>query len=109
VIAIVSGGAYAPTSRDAYVASELQTAGVATVLCNLLTRGEDRFLTLRHNIKLLCNRLVAITHWIREHDQLRTLGVAYHATGTGAAGSSMPSSLSRCSIPMCSTSSGPRF
>lgn len=72
-------------SRDAYVARAIRSAGFATLFANLLTHGEDRLVTLRQNVKLLSQRIVGLTHWIREEPRLIGLPIGYLSSGPTAA------------------------
>src|SRR5436305_1426692 len=54
--------------RNRYVASVLQNAGIGTLLFDLLTEEEemvdDKTAHLRFDIKLLADRLAAVTDWL---------------------------------------------
>jgi putative phosphoribosyl transferase len=75
--------------RNLYVASELQRAGLATVLVDLLTPEEERIdaLTshLRFDVSLLASRLVAISDWAGRTSDTRALPIGYFGASTGAA------------------------
>jgi dienelactone hydrolase len=75
--------------RNRYVASELQSAGLATVLVDLLTAREEqvdvRSRELRFDIRLLSVRLAALTDWLAQHDGTAGLGVGLFGASTGAA------------------------
>jgi putative phosphoribosyl transferase len=75
--------------RNVYVAGELQDAGLATVLVDLLTPEEERVdaitAELRFDIRLLAGRLTALTDWLAEHDITAGLGIGYFGASTGAA------------------------
>lgn len=75
--------------RNQYVAGELQNAGLATLLLDLLTQEEEAIdaLTghLRFDIGLLASRLVAATEWSRLERETRTLDLGYFGASTGAA------------------------
>ncbi len=73
------------SSREAHIAAALREAGFAILLSNLLTHGEDRLSTLRHNIKLLAQRIVGLSHWLREEPRLSGLPLGYLASGNTAA------------------------
>lgn len=82
---------YSPRNR--YVARELQKAGLATLLIDLLTPREEhvdeRTATLRFDIPLLAGRLVAATDWAHAESRLRHLPVGYFGASTGAAAALM--------------------
>lgn len=74
--------------RNQYVAQELQTAGLATLLIDLLT-GEEEAVDqhtghLRFDIPLLAERLIAATRWLAEDAVTRTLTVGLFGASTGA-------------------------
>ena len=75
--------------RNTFVAEELQDAGIATVLVDLLTPAEERIdaitAELRFDIGLLAARLTAVTDWLVEHDLTSGLGIGLFGASTGAA------------------------
>jgi dienelactone hydrolase len=75
--------------RNRYVANQLQSAGLATVLVDLLTPREERVdaLTaeLRFDIELLATRLVALTDWLVTRDPAVAIGLFGASTGAAAA------------------------
>jgi putative phosphoribosyl transferase len=75
--------------RNMYVAEELQAAGLATVLVDLLTPAEERIDAvtgeLRFDIGLLADRLTALCGWIVEHDLTSGSGLGLFGASTGAA------------------------
>jgi pimeloyl-ACP methyl ester carboxylesterase len=75
--------------RNRYVAGELQGAGLATVLADLLTADEEPYDTrtgrLRFDIPLLAARLVALTDWATGHQGLSGLPLGLFGASTGAA------------------------
>jgi dienelactone hydrolase len=71
--------------RNNYVARVLRSAGLATLLMDLLTEEEDRTYATRFDIGLLTRRLVAATHWIGKQPQTRGLAIGYFGASTGAA------------------------
>ena len=75
--------------RNQEVASELQQAGFATLLFDLLTESEEvvdrRTREHRFDIPLLGQRLVAATDWLRNQAATRELAVGYFGASTGAA------------------------
>ena len=78
---------HSPHNR--YVAAELQRAGLATVLADLLTPAEERVDArtgeLRFDISLLAGRVVALTDWFATHEPTAGLGVGLFGASTGAA------------------------
>jgi pimeloyl-ACP methyl ester carboxylesterase len=75
--------------RNRLIAQDLQDAGLATVLIDLLTAREEQrdYLSgeLRFNIPLLAVRVVALTDWVVEHEPTSGLGVGLFGASTGAA------------------------
>jgi putative phosphoribosyl transferase len=75
--------------RNRYVAGQLQAAGLATVLADLLTPEEERVdaLTaeLRFDIGLLAPRVAALTDWLNENSDTAGLTVGLFGASTGAA------------------------
>jgi dienelactone hydrolase len=75
--------------RNRYVAGELQSAGLATVLADLLTPAEEQLDAatgeLRFDIGLLATRLAALTDWLAEQEPTAGLGVGLFGASTGAA------------------------
>jgi putative phosphoribosyl transferase len=77
------------STRNQFVARELQAAGLATLLIDLLTLEEeavDRHTAhLRFDIPLLAERLVAAIHWLGDDPSTRSLPVGYFGASTGGA------------------------
>lgn len=77
------------SSRNRFVAGELQRAGFATLLLDLLTAREEevdlRTRHLRFDIGLLAGRLVEATNWASEAAEVGALKPAYFGASTGAA------------------------
>lgn len=75
--------------RNRWVAQELQKAGQATLLLDLLTQPEEladaRDGHLRFNISFLSRRLVLATRWLMQLPATRSLGLGYFGASTGAA------------------------
>ncbi|MEZ4570843.1 MAG: alpha/beta family hydrolase [Thermomicrobiales bacterium] len=75
--------------RNRQVAGELQRAGLATLLFDLLTAAEERvdLRTREHrfDIPLLAGRLVTATDWLMEQPETRSLSIGYFGSSTGAA------------------------
>ncbi|MEX1183212.1 MAG: hydrolase [Gemmatimonadota bacterium] len=75
--------------RNRMVASELNRAGIATLLVDLLTPAEERVdrrtARLRFDIQLLTNRLVHVTDWVDAQPATAGLAVGYFGASTGAA------------------------
>jgi putative phosphoribosyl transferase len=75
--------------RNRAVAGELQRAGLATVLADLLTPGEEqldaRTGALRFDIGLLAGRVAALVDWLVAQERTANLGVGLFGASTGAA------------------------
>jgi putative phosphoribosyl transferase len=75
--------------RNRFVAGELQGAGLATLLMDLLTSEEEavdlRTRQYRFDIGMLAERLIGATHWLREDPRTRGLSIGYFGSSTGAA------------------------
>ena len=76
------------SSRNRFVAGELQAARLATLLIDLLTPEEEAVdqhtAHLRFDIPLLADRLVAATRWLGKEPSTRALQVGYFGASTGA-------------------------
>jgi putative phosphoribosyl transferase len=76
------------SSRNRFVAGGLQTAGLATLLIDLLTPEEEAIdqhtAHLRFDIPLLAERLVAATWWLGKEPSTGALQVGYFGASTGA-------------------------
>ena len=75
--------------RNRHVAEALRARGMATLLFDLLTESEelaDRLdATLRFDVDLLAERLLAVTEWVQQQSSLAHLPLAYFGASTGAA------------------------
>jgi len=77
------------SSRNKYVALELQKEGFGTLLFDLLTAEEERIdmitAHLRFDIDLLANRLLDVTNWLLSSSVTKNLNIGYFGASTGAA------------------------
>lgn len=75
--------------RNRYIAGELQSHGVGTLLFDLLSPEEEAFdertRQLRFDIPLLAKRLVNVTHWVLGDSETFGLPIGYFGASTGAA------------------------
>jgi dienelactone hydrolase len=75
------------SSRNRFVAGELQAAGLATLLIDLLTMDEEaldeRTARLRFDLALLAERLVGAVGWLRGNPDTRGLPVGLFGASTG--------------------------
>jgi putative phosphoribosyl transferase len=75
------------SSRNRYVAHELNTAGLATLLIDLLTSGEEevdlRTRRLRFDIPLLARRLLHAVDWLHAEESTQALRIGCFGASTG--------------------------
>jgi putative phosphoribosyl transferase len=70
--------------RNRAVARRLESAGLATLLLDLLAEHEEGRRDLVFDIPLLAARLEAVTRWTRDDPVVRGLPVGYFGASTGA-------------------------
>jgi putative phosphoribosyl transferase len=89
VLFVHGSGSSRHSPRNRFVAEILQAKGMATLLFDLLTVGEDymdqRTASLRFNIHLLTWRLVGATAWTKRNPLTQDLRIGYFGASTGAA------------------------
>jgi pimeloyl-ACP methyl ester carboxylesterase len=112
VLFVHGSGSSRFSPRNRYVASQLQAAGLATVLADLLTDEEERVdaLTaeLRFDIGLLAPRVAALTDWLAdENERTAGLGIGLFGASTGAA-AALVAAAARPSIVQAVVSRGGR-
>jgi putative phosphoribosyl transferase len=73
------------SSRNQFVAGELQRAGFATLLFDLLTEDEDELYQTRFDIDLLTQRLVGAVKWLGTQYEVSSLPIGLFGASTGAA------------------------
>ncbi len=77
------------SKRNRYVAENLNDAGLATLLFDLLTEEEEQVdiytREFRFDIPRLSERLVAATDWVLSQPDLKDFSVGYFGSSTGAA------------------------
>lgn len=75
--------------RNQSVAEELNNAGFATLLMDLLTEDEEiideQTAELRFNIPMLAERVVVATKWLKQNKDTKELKLGYFGASTGAA------------------------
>ena len=74
--------------RNNFVAQVLHSAGMGTLLMDLLTREEDSIYENRFDIDLLTWRLERATQWVMEQPESKALDIGYFGASTGAAAAS---------------------
>ena len=88
VIFAHGSGSSRNSSRNRYVASVLNEAGLATLLMDLLTASEEavdlRTAELRFDIPLLAERVLHATDFVQQDAQTRNLRIGYFGASTGA-------------------------
>ena len=99
VIFVHGAGSSLQSQRNQYVAEMLNKDGLATLLVDLLTKGEedtdDRAQKMENkipglvlnkfNIDLLSSRLLGVTDWVLENKEFSNLTIGYFGASTGAA------------------------
>jgi putative phosphoribosyl transferase len=89
VLFVHGSGSSRHSSRNRYVASVLNEAGIGTLLFDLLTEDEegvDQYTRhLRFDIGLLAERLIHATHWVQANPNARGLKIGFFGASTGAA------------------------
>jgi pimeloyl-ACP methyl ester carboxylesterase len=85
VVFVHGSGSSRLSPRNRFVASELNTAGMATLLFDLLTAAEEHDRANVFDIELLVRRLLAVTSWVKHQPELTALPVGYFGASTGAA------------------------
>ena len=89
VLFVHGSGSSRHSPRNRFVAAALQSAGIGTLLFDLLTGSEEivdqRTAALRFDIDLLTERLIGATTWTAEQPATRDLPIGYFGASTGAA------------------------
>ncbi|HJR42136.1 MAG TPA: dienelactone hydrolase family protein [Gemmatimonadaceae bacterium] len=89
VIFVHGSGSSRQSPRNTLVARELEQAGLATLLVDLLTpeeaEADARTGHLRFDIDLLAERVGAVTDWLATAPEAASLGIGYFGASTGAA------------------------
>ena len=82
--------------RNQFVATVLNSKGIATLLVDLLSQDEKKIdeetKHLRYNIELLAGRFAAITNWLAQQPETRDFKIGYFGSSTGAAAALMAAS-----------------
>jgi dienelactone hydrolase len=97
VLFVHGSGSGRHSARNLYVASVLQSAGIGTLLFDLLTEVEEvidsHTAHLRFNIGLLSERLVHVTRWVQNNPGTEGLKIGYFGASTGAAAALVAAAL----------------
>lgn len=90
------------SSRNRFVAGELQKSGIATLLIDLLTADEERIdmrtAHMRFDIGFLARRLLAATDWLGGDERTSRLKVGYFGASTGGGAALVAAALAVESI-----------
>ncbi len=85
VIFAHGSGSSRHSPRNKMVAEELNQAGHATLLFDLLTEEEDQDGEMRFNIDLLTERLVEVAEFLKTNPKTKSLKLGFFGASTGAA------------------------
>ena len=85
VVFVHGSGSSRHSPRNRYVAGVLQQGGMATLLFDLLTPGEERRRENVFDVDLLAGRLVQVSAWVRAQPECRSLPQGWFGASTGAA------------------------
>lgn len=72
------------SSRNRFVAERLGTHGLATLLFDLLTDGEERNRANVFDLELLTARLLVAARWVDQQEALAALPLGFFGASTGA-------------------------
>jgi putative phosphoribosyl transferase len=84
VMFVHGSGSSRHSPRNQFVASALSSAGLGTLLFDLLTPAEEVDRTNVFGIALLASRLTGVTTWLRDQVWARDLRVGWFGASTGA-------------------------
>lgn len=73
------------SSRNNFVANELQQQEISTFLFDLLTKEEDQAFVNRFNIELLFRRLITATNHLMSLPECKDFSIGYFGASTGTA------------------------
>ena len=89
VLFVHGSGSSRFSSRNRAVARDLQSAGLSTLLFDLLSEDEERIdeitRELRFDIGLLTDRVIGVTDWLQQQQETRRLVIGYFGASTGGA------------------------
>ena len=87
VLFVHGSGSSRFSTRNQYVAHQLNEANLGTLLFDLLTPDEDRIDNVtrefRFDIGLLASRLIDVTNWCQTQSQIEDLNIGYFGASTG--------------------------
>lgn len=84
--------------RNRYVAHVLESAGLATLLFDLLTADEETSRANVFDVELLAHRLSLVTDWAHHRPGLGGLRVGYFGASTGAAAALLAAAAPDCDV-----------
>lgn len=93
-------GSSRKSSRNNWVASELNRHGHSTLLFDLLTTDEDLNHDNRFNLPLLAKRLLEATKWLVESSHYKGEAIVYFGASTGAGAALIAASKAPQDIPL---------
>jgi putative phosphoribosyl transferase len=89
VVMVIHGGSGHQNPRNRFIAGEIQAAGIATLLFDLLTAEEEEVDThtrhLRFDINRLAQRTIAAVDWLSDQSFANALKLGLFGASTGAA------------------------
>jgi putative phosphoribosyl transferase len=89
VLFVHGSGSSRHSPRNRYVADQLQSGGLVTVLADLLTMEEEQFDArtgqLRFDIGLLASRVIGMIDWLVKREAIAGLDLGLFGASTGAA------------------------
>lgn len=97
VMFIHGSGSSRHSPRNQQVAAGLQQGGIATLLFDLLTPAEESFdlqtAEFRFNIPHLTQRVLEVTDWVLQQNEIGSLPIGYFGASTGAAAALVAAAL----------------
>lgn len=87
VLFVHGSGSSRFSTRNQYVAHQLNAANLGTLLFDLLTPDEDKIDDItrefRFDIGLLASRLIDVTNWCKTQSDMQNLNIGYFGASTG--------------------------
>lgn len=97
VLFVHGSGSSRHSIRNESMAKQIEEAGMATLLFDLLTEEEDKWDAINHelrfNIPLLSERLIEVTEWLSTYKETQGLAIGYFGASTGASAALVAASL----------------
>jgi putative phosphoribosyl transferase len=96
IVFIHDSGSSHRSLRSQYIAHEMQQAGLATMVFNLITlvegQEQETLQNRRYNIELLAERTVAAIDWLRQQSMIHEQPCGLYASSTASAAALMAAS-----------------